>query len=291
MSNIRSVDMLLIEDLFQMGDGYVLDFSNRTFTEFFRSELSIDIDAQRFQLSGTSKANRLRCFLRTVDQPTVVRALQALWDYREAVRMRNRREETTPDAGKRFADLLHRLGGSRPTSTQEPRPETATAVSPTVLTQLSNELIRLSSLAPQPRGYAFEAFLKSLFDAHGLEGREPFRLRGEQIDGSFVLSNETYLLEAKWQGAAIGAADLLAFNGKLENKAAWTRGLFISQSGFTEDGLHAFGRGKRVFCMDGLDLYDTLSRGIPLLDVLNGKVRRMAETGMPFVRVRDLFPG
>jgi restriction endonuclease Mrr len=72
-----------------------------------------------------------------------------------------------------------------------------------------------------------------------------------------------------------GAADLHAFHGKVEEKAAWTRGLFISQSGFTDDGLHAFGRGKRVVCMDGLDLYE----------------RRAAETGRPFIRVRDLRRG
>ncbi len=38
------------------------------------------------------------------------------------------------------------------------------------------------------------------------------------------------------------------------------KGLFVSNSGFTEDGLAAFGRGKRVICMDGLDLFETLSR-------------------------------
>ncbi len=122
------------------------------------------------------------------------------------------------------------------------------------LAQLSGDLIALSQLDPQPRGYAFEKFLKNLFDAYGMEGRDPFRLKGEQIDGSFLHANDTYLLEAKWQGAPIGAGDLHAFHGKVEEKAAWARGLFISQSGFTEDGLHAFGRAKRVICMDGLDL-------------------------------------
>lgn len=37
-------------------------------------------------------------------------------------------------------------------------------------------------------------------------------------------------------------------------------------------------------------LYDLLDREIPLTHVLEGKVRRAAETGSPFVRVRDLFP-
>lgn len=41
--------------------------------------------------------------------------------------------------------------------------------------------------------------------------------------------------------------------------------------------------------MDGLDLYEMLDRELPLTQVLERKVRRAAETGSPFVRVRDLF--
>jgi hypothetical protein len=57
-------------------------------------------------------------------------------------------------------------------------------------------LMALANLLPHPRGYAFERFLKDLFDAYGLEAREAFRLRGEQIDGSFLLGTEIYLPEA-----------------------------------------------------------------------------------------------
>jgi len=42
--------------------------------------------------------------------------------------------------------------------------------------------------------------------------------------------------------------------------------------------------------MDGLDLYKMLDHEIPLIQVLKRKVRRAAETGSPFIRVRDLFP-
>ena len=145
-------------------------------------------------------------------------------------------------------------------------------------------------MEPQARSYAFECFLKELFDIYGLSAQEPFRLRGEQIDGSFLLANEIYLLEAKWQNQVTGVADLDTFHGKIEQKAAWTRGLFVSNSGFTDEGLAAFGRGKRVICMDGLDIYEALSREIPMNHVLDRKVRHAAETGSPFIRVRDLFP-
>ena len=127
-----------------------------------------------------------------------------------------------------------------------------------------------------------------MFDAYGLAARASFRLRGEQIDGSFVLAEQTYLLEARWRNAQVDVETLRAFNGKVEEKASWSRGLIISQSGFTADGLHAFGRGKRVICMDGLDLHEVLSGRLHLADVIALKVRRAAETGMAYVPVRDL---
>jgi Restriction endonuclease len=289
MSNIRHIDMLFLDDVFDMGNGYVLNFSDRTFTQYFVEELNINIDDIKYAQNGSSKAKRLRCFLQTVDKSIVVRTLNALWEFREALRQRSGLEDKVENAHGRLLTLISRLEGRQeeaPTMGQAP----TTAFDRLTLAELKAYLLTISNLAPQPRGYEFEKFLKRFFDAYGLAAQDPFRLRGEQIDGSFQFGNETYLVEAKWQDGATGVADLHTFHGKIEQKAAWTRGLFMSNSGFTEDGLAAFGRGKRVICMDGLDLYDTLHREIPLNQVLDRKVRRAAETGSPFVRVRDLFP-
>ena len=76
--------MLVIDNVFGMGDGYVLNFSSRTFPEFFAEELGVDIDQPRWSVDGTSKAKRLRTYLRQADRETALRTLQALWDYREA---------------------------------------------------------------------------------------------------------------------------------------------------------------------------------------------------------------
>lgn len=289
MSNIRSIDMMFLDDIFDMGSGYVLNFSDRTFAQFFAEELNIDINAPVYARNDSSKARRFRCFLQTVDKPTVVRTLMALWEYREAFRQRSVQEEAVKNAHGLLLALINRLEGkseNAPSASQIPIP----AFDRPKLVQLRTELISLSSLTPQARGYAFEKFLKQLFDVYGLAAHDPFRLRGEQIDGSFQFANEIYLVEAKWQDQPIGVAELHTFHGKIEQKAAWTRGLFVSNSGFTDDGMVAFGRGKRVICMDGYDLYETLDRKIPLNHVLERKVRRAAETGSPFIRVRDLFP-
>jgi hypothetical protein len=287
MPNIRSIDMLVIDDLFEMGSGYVLNFSDRTFAQFFAEELNIDIDDPVYAQNGSSKAKRLRCYLQTVDKPTAARTLNALWEYREVMRQRAGRDDTIKNAHGQLLAILNRLqGGATPASQTGPTP----AFDRELFPQFGADLRRLSDVQGQARGYAFESFLATLFNRFGLEARDPFRIRGEQIDGSFLLASEVYLLEAKWQNAPSGIDHLHTFHGKIEQKAAWTRGLMISYCGFSEDGLHAFGRGKRVICMDGLDLAESLMRELPLNQVLDRKVRRAAETGLAFVRVRDLFP-
>jgi hypothetical protein len=142
------------------------------------------------------------------------------------------------------------------------------------------------------RGFAFERFLNDLFDTFGLAPRGSFRLVGEQIDGSFQLGQDIYLVEAKWENHKAGQSDLLSFSGKVEGKAQWSRGILISYAGFTEDGLEAFARGKstRIICMDGLDLHGVLSHGLKLSEVVNRKMRRAGETNQAFVSVRELFP-
>jgi Restriction endonuclease len=285
---LRAMDIRLINELFEMGSGYVLDFSDLTFVAFFEAELGVDIDHPHYRVEGTSKAKRVRFFLKVSDPQTRVRVLRALWEYREALRRRRQQEDKIPNAEKQFNELLARVAGHASQATTQPVSPPRMARAP--IAALRSALLQISDLEAHQRGYAYERFLKNLFDANGLAGRASFRLIGEQIDGSFELAGETYLLEAKWQASQVGAADLRSFNAKVEDKAAWSRGLFVSNSGFSEDGLAAFGRGKRVVCMDGLDLYDMLEKGLAFSDVMARKVRHAAESGQPFVRVRNLFP-
>ena len=85
-TTIRTTDMLVLDKVFDMGDGYVLNFSNKTLAEFFREELRVDIDDPRWAVQGGSKAKRLRYYLRHVNPRTALDTLNALWEYREAKR-------------------------------------------------------------------------------------------------------------------------------------------------------------------------------------------------------------
>lgn len=286
MSSIKPLEMQMIVSVFERkGEaGYVLNFSNKTFSEFFAGEFDIAIDDPRYASDGTGKLKRLKCFLKVEDDAAAARVLRGLWAYRQDLGPNQFQVQAVSDGGAKLMALIERLEGGRP-----PSPPPSPPTNQERILGLKQRVLDLAGLAPQPRGFAFERFLKDAFDAFGLQARGAFRNTGEQIDGSFQLGAVTYLLEAKWQNGLTGVADLHVFQGKLEEKASWARGLFISVSGFSAEGLHAFGRGKKVICMDGRDLYEILDRGLALPEVIERKDRRAVETGTPFIPVSDLY--
>lgn len=284
MSSLTHIEKQKLERELGMESGYVLAFSNRTFEEFFREVVGVQIYDSRFDLGSGSKANRMRAFWQVATDEQLRLLFSGLlegWDIYSNAPM--------PDSARiLIQQILTKLGGVSVDSNLQ-QEDDADALEEGISKRLISRLLEVTSLPPQKRGYEFEIFLKELFDAYGLSARASFRLTGEQIDGSFVMHNETYLLEAKWQNSPTGVADLHTFEGKLGEKASWSRGLFISSSGFSSEGLQAFGRGKRIVCMDGFDLSEMLRRRLPFVKVLEAKVRKAAETGCPFVSVRDLF--
>jgi len=70
-----------LEELFGMSSGFVLDFSNRTFSEFFREAAGVDIYASKYAVNGDSKAKRLRAFIASEPDPIVGRTLSELLEY------------------------------------------------------------------------------------------------------------------------------------------------------------------------------------------------------------------
>lgn len=284
MSSLTHIEKQKLERELGMSSGYVLGFLNRTFEEFFREVVGVEIYGPRFDRGSGSKANRMRAFWQVATDEQLRSLFNGLfegWDIYA-------NEPISESARALLQRILKRLGCSTDGSDSLEVDE-STRLSDDNSRKLIGQLLHVTSLPPQERGYEYEVFLKHLFDASGLAPRAPFRLAGEQIDGSFVMHNETYLLEAKWQNRKTGAADLHTFEGKLGEKAYWSRGLFVSNSGFTSEGLQAFGRGKRLICMDGLDLSEMLRLKLSFVDVMEAKARRAAETGHPFVPVRDLF--
>lgn len=80
-------DKATLEKYLQMGGGYVLDFSNRTFAEFF-IDFGIDIEDEQYSTgySSGSKANRLRGFWDLSDDQLVGKVLLGLIEHYDALR-------------------------------------------------------------------------------------------------------------------------------------------------------------------------------------------------------------
>ncbi|WP_260691845.1 hypothetical protein [Rhizobium leguminosarum] len=176
---------------FVRGPGFVLDFSDTSFADFFASELKVNIDDAKYSANGGSKGKRLRYFLQSCDDTTALRTLTALWEHRSEYLARTGGKDPVVNAEARYQGLVNRLSGG-----VAPQPAAHSAATSTI-DKIKSDLLQVTSLAPHARGYAFEGFLRDLFNAFALAAQDPFRLRGEQIDGSFLLGSDTYLLEAK----------------------------------------------------------------------------------------------
>lgn len=155
---------------------------------------------------------------------------------------------------------------------------------------LNEEFKTLLNLPAQSRGFAFEKFLNELFACFDMNPQKAFRITGEQIDGSFMLDGNTYLLEARWRNERANQADLLVFRGKIEGKSTWARGLFIAYNDFSPDGLEAFSKGKatNMIGMTGLEIYEILQGKIRFDDAIRLKTRKAAETGEFFFSVANI---
>ncbi len=295
MSGLRAIELNLVDDLTGMSSGYVLDFSNRTFAEFFETEVGINIydDAYAHDNSG-SKGKRLRRFLQIAQPAAIVRALEAIWEYREVGRISKGEPETVTEAYARLNSVVRRLGGNDLVHyDSETRNTNETAEKQKATPQVSFKetqarFMQINSYTPQKRGYAFESFLNDLFECWGLQPRSPFKIVGEQIDGSFMYEGATFLLEAKWENSKTNAAALHAFQGKVQSRTTWARGLFVSYAGFSAEAVKSF-PAQSIVLMDGADLWDMLERQIPFPDVLAEKMRVAAERKAVFKSVRDIF--
>ena len=142
----------------------------------------------------------------------------------------------------------------------------------------------------QAAGLAFEKVLNRVFALHGLAPREPFRVIGEQIDGSFELDHEIYLLEARWRKDPSSPADLYVFREKIEGKSKFTRGVFLSIHGVSPDAPDAITRGKQpnFFVVDGIDMMMLFDERMDLLTFLRRRQRLLAEQGRVCVPFSDL---
>lgn len=80
MSGLIRVERMKLEKMFCMNGGYVMDFSNRTFSDFIFEETRIDIYNDKYLIYGDSKAKRLRAFWDLENNYSVGKITKAMLD-------------------------------------------------------------------------------------------------------------------------------------------------------------------------------------------------------------------
>ena len=80
MSDLRIRERSKLEALLSMSQGHVLNFSDRSFANFF-DEYRIEIDSERYKLHGSSKGKRMRTFWDVDGNHVVGRVISGLIDH------------------------------------------------------------------------------------------------------------------------------------------------------------------------------------------------------------------
>jgi hypothetical protein len=109
MSSLNDVDKRYLVKVLRMEGGYVLDYSDAAFGEFF-SRHNIDVHGRKYQTYGPSKAKKLRAFWEQEPDAIVAPVLSEMLDSCEADRDLNGREL---DAGvlEKCRTIVARLSG------------------------------------------------------------------------------------------------------------------------------------------------------------------------------------
>jgi hypothetical protein len=89
MANLLARDKYIIEKLFGMESGYVMDFSNPTFERFIADAINIDIYAGEGYKEYSSKANKLRLIFRRENDQVVGTLLNELLGHCEDMKVKS----------------------------------------------------------------------------------------------------------------------------------------------------------------------------------------------------------
>lgn len=137
----------------------------------------------------------------------------------------------------------------------------------------------------QQRGYQLEKFIQELFNLFELENTSPYKIYGEQIDGSFILNGATFLVEAKWK-SQVERSDLATFCSKVETKFKTALGLLITINGVTSEAVSP--HFKSIIIFDGMDMVCVLEGLVSLPDLIAKKKKKADETGNIYLNFHQL---
>lgn len=117
MSSLADIEKRYLEKLLGMQSGYVLDYTDATYAEFFNRH-EVDIHSHKYQTYGTSKAKKMRAFWEQEADTVVAPILSEMLDSYEADCDLNSRQVDSSILQK-CRDIVARLAGKATSVTSE----------------------------------------------------------------------------------------------------------------------------------------------------------------------------
>jgi hypothetical protein len=269
MSDLTSIERLKLEKMFQMGGGYVLDFTNRTFHEFILENTNIDIYDHKYSYHSGSKANRLRAFWAKEPNQIVGELIDKMLEYWKEKRFIENQLGTLQedDLYNSCKTIVSRLKGRIKTQKKEPCQRNDFIIQRRALLNAFDEFASLNNPSDKRRrGNLLEALLQKTFKLYDIPTEKSFTRNegGEQIDGAFMLDGWHYIVECKWTEKLSDIRQLDSLYGKLNRSGKQTMGLFLSINGWSDNVVKLLKQNqyKSIFLMDGYDLRCVLNENI-----------------------------
>ena len=299
MSDLTSIEKIKLEKLLEMGSGYVLDFSNRTFQEFALENLNIDIYDEKYNYNGSSKANRLRGFWKEESNSTVGKLIETLLEYWRTKKSIAQKAITTEEENlfNECQKILERLqGGNIKNRNQDSlKKEEFSSLRSNLLLEFDGFADLINSEDKRQRGFSLEDLLERIFSLYEIPTQKSFRRNegGEQIDGAFKLESWYYLVECKWTQKLTDIRQLDSLYGKISRSGKQTLGLFLSINGWSKNvcPLLKQNHDKSIILMDGYDLRSILveHNNLDLKNLLLKKLECLNFEGEPFYSAAQLL--
>ncbi len=237
MSSLTDVEKRYLERILNMGGGYVLDYTNATFEDFFRRH-KIDIHAGKYQTSGTSKAKKMRAFWEQEHDAVVGKVLSEMLDSYETECDLNGKEVDTPVLEK-ARDIVARLTG---------KPQKA---KPAVTVEgFLHQEFAIPNIQQLPIEQAIVPIIESRLDEARKTLAASAHLSVVMLCGSIL---EAVLLGRAQQDPAqfnLSKASPKSPNGKVKPFHEWTLAQFIdvaSEVGILKLDVQKFSHGLRDF--------------------------------------------
>lgn len=239
MSSLKDAEKQYFEKLLGMSTGYVLDYTDATYGDFFRKH-GINIHGPKYQQHGTSKAKKMRAFWDLEPDALVGRVLSEMLDIYEANCELYRHEEIDSRALEDARRIVGRLLGKP----QEKKPKGTTG----------KDFLREDFEIPSIDKLPIESTMVPIIESRLVEVRKV--LKAEAYLASVILCGS--ILEAVLLGAAQQKSALFnssryspkTTNGQVKKIQNWNLASLIdvaSEVGILEPDVKKFSHGLRYF--------------------------------------------